>query len=182
VIKSLMQFSTDHLLKFVACGLTQHIADMAPNLCNRLWLELDIVPMIFPVRTINKPLRPLSRPPPTGQESSALKTAEGTLKTATETLKTVTESLKTATIGGTGEKDESTEGGTPRPVDEQSDSAVRKCVMYFGPTHNPRLSIGYRNEVEVDAAGKIHILDGLEFYPRRRGTRRGTRFCTLQRT
>lgn len=36
--------------------------------------------------------------------------------------------------------------------------------MYFGPTHIPRLSIGYRNEVEVDAAGKIHILDGLDVY------------------
>jgi len=154
VIKSLMQFSTDHLLKFVACGLTEYIAEFAPNLANRLWLELDIVPMIFPVRTVNKPLRPPAQ-------------AGSALKTATETLKTVTETLKTTTIGGTGEKGEkgeSTEGGTPRPVDEQSDSAVRKCIMYFGPTHNPRLSIGYRNEVEVDAAGKIHILDGLEFY------------------
>lgn len=46
VIKALMQFSTDHLLKFVACGLSQFLADLAPNLCNRLWLELDMVPMV----------------------------------------------------------------------------------------------------------------------------------------
>jgi hypothetical protein len=69
----------------------------------------------------------------------------------------VTDTLKTTSITGTST-------GSPRSVDEQADSAVRKCVMYFGPTHNPRLSIGYRNEVEVDAAGKVHLLDGLEYY------------------
>jgi hypothetical protein len=46
VVKAIMQFSTDHMLKFVACGLTQFLADLAPNLCNRLWLELDMVPMV----------------------------------------------------------------------------------------------------------------------------------------
>jgi hypothetical protein len=46
VLKALMQFSTDHMLKFVACGMSQFLADLAPNLCNRLWLELDMVPMV----------------------------------------------------------------------------------------------------------------------------------------
>ena len=32
-----------------------------------------------------------------------------------------------------------------RAVDEQADSAVRKAVLYFGPSgHNPRLFIGFR--------------------------------------
>lgn len=44
--------------------------------------------------------------------------------------------------------------------------------MYFGPSHNPRLSIGYRNQVEVDANGVTHILDGVEEY--RNTCREGT--------
>lgn len=30
----------------------------------------------------------------------------------------------------------------PRTLDEQADSAARKCIMYFGPGNNPRLTIG----------------------------------------
>lgn len=52
----------------------------------------------------------------------------------------------------------------PRTVDEQADSAARKCLMYFGPNNNPRLSIGPRNQVAVDAGGKIHLIDDLEVY------------------
>jgi hypothetical protein len=52
----------------------------------------------------------------------------------------------------------------PRTLDEQADSAARKCIMYFGPGNNPRLSIGPRNQVTVDAAGKIHLLDDLDEY------------------
>ncbi|KAG8725418.1 hypothetical protein FRC09_020424 [Ceratobasidium sp. 395] len=146
VIKTLMMFSTEHMLKFVGCGLTQFLANLAPNLCNRLWLELDIVPMLFEVRTTNKPLRP-------GQPLSRADGGPGESQSES-LLKSVTDTLKGTSISE----------GTPRKVDEQADSAVRKCVMYFGPTHIPRLSIGYRNQVEVDAAGKIHLLDGLEHY------------------
>ncbi|KAK6540277.1 hypothetical protein TWF694_009088 [Orbilia ellipsospora] len=46
-----------------------------------------------------------------------------------------------------------------RSVDEQADSAVRKALMYFGPNHNPRLTIGFRNQVEVDGDGKIHLVN-----------------------
>jgi len=155
VIKALMQFSTDHLLKFVACGITQFLADLAPNLASRLWLELDVVPMLFPVRTINKSLRP-------GLPLSRTDGGPGSDQSKGEALlKTVTDTLKVTSISG-----DLQPTGTPRNVDEQADSAVRKCVMYFGPTHIPRLSIGYRNEVEVDAAGKIHLIDGLEYYRR----------------
>lgn len=53
-----------------------------------------------------------------------------------------------------------------RTLDEQADSAARKCIMYFGPGNNPRLSIGPRNQVTVDAAGKIHLIDDLAEYKR----------------
>lgn len=52
----------------------------------------------------------------------------------------------------------------PRTLDEQADSAARKCLMHFGPNNNPRLSIGARNQVMVDAGGKIHLLDDLDEY------------------
>jgi hypothetical protein len=51
----------------------------------------------------------------------------------------------------------------PRTVDEQADSAARKALMYFGP-NGPRLEIGARNQVAVDAGGKIHLIDDLEEY------------------
>lgn len=42
-------------------------------------------------------------------------------------------------------------------VDEEADSMARKCLMYYGPTSQPRLQVGYRNEVEVDASGHAQI-------------------------
>jgi hypothetical protein len=51
----------------------------------------------------------------------------------------------------------------PRTVDEQADSAARKALMYFGP-NGPRLEIGARNQVAVDAGGKIHLIDDLDVY------------------
>ena len=59
----------------------------------------------------------------------------------------------------------------PRTLDEQSDSAARKCVMHFGPNNNPRLSIGARNQVMVDAGGKIHLIDDLAEYEKTVGPR-----------
>ncbi|EEB98263.1 hypothetical protein MPER_02261, partial [Moniliophthora perniciosa FA553] len=52
----------------------------------------------------------------------------------------------------------------PRTLDEQADSAARKCLGYYGPNNNPRLTIGPRNQVTVDAGGKIHLIDDLEVY------------------
>lgn len=61
-----------------------------------------------------------------------------------------------------------------RTLDEQADSAARKCIMYFGPGNNPRLSIGPRNQVTVDAAGKIHLLDDLDEYKKTVGSGQAT--------
>lgn len=38
-------------------------------------------------------------------------------------------------------------------VDEEADSMARKCLMFFGPTQQPRIQIGFRNQVEVDSSG-----------------------------
>ncbi|KAJ4303099.1 hypothetical protein N0V90_001990 [Kalmusia sp. IMI 367209] len=42
-------------------------------------------------------------------------------------------------------------------VDEEADSMARKALLHFGPTNQPRLSIGYRNKVEVDCDGRAQI-------------------------
>ena len=52
----------------------------------------------------------------------------------------------------------------PRTLDEQADSAARKAIMYYGPNNNPRLTIGPRNQVAVDAGGKIHLIDDIDEY------------------
>ena len=57
-----------------------------------------------------------------------------------------------------------------RTVDEQADSAARKCLMDFGPNNNPRLVIGPRNQVAVDAGEKIHLIDDLEEYQKTVGS------------
>ncbi|KAK9369572.1 hypothetical protein V1509DRAFT_562424 [Lipomyces kononenkoae] len=48
--------------------------------------------------------------------------------------------------------------GTPT-CDELADSLARKIIMFFGPKGLPRISIGYRNKVEVDNGGLIHMVD-----------------------
>jgi len=58
-----------------------------------------------------------------------------------------------------------------RTLDEQADSAARKCLMNFGPGNNPRLSIGPRNQVTVDDAGRIHLIDDIEEYRKTVGSR-----------
>jgi glycosyltransferase involved in cell wall biosynthesis len=126
ITRQLRHISKEHLFKFVGGGVTESLHELAPALCTRIWLDLDMVPMVFKVRNTARPVKPSA----------------------------------------------ANEAPKPRPIDEQADSAVRKLVMYFGPSHNPRLSIGYRNQVEVDANGITHIIDGVEEY--RNTCREGT--------
>ena len=52
----------------------------------------------------------------------------------------------------------------PVDVDEESDSAARKCVMHFGPNYNPALAIAFRNQVMPDAQGAIKLFEDLSDY------------------
>lgn len=52
----------------------------------------------------------------------------------------------------------------PVPEDEKADSAVRKCIMHFGPANNPMLAIGFRNKVEVDTSGRAELIHSLDEY------------------
>jgi hypothetical protein len=42
-------------------------------------------------------------------------------------------------------------------VDEEADSMARTCLSQYGPNNQPRLTIGYRNEVEVDSSGAARL-------------------------
>lgn len=44
-------------------------------------------------------------------------------------------------------------------VDEIADSMSRKLLCYFGPTLQPRLLVGYRDEVGVDVGGRAPLTD-----------------------
>lgn len=55
-------------------------------------------------------------------------------------------------------------------IDEEADSMARKCLMYFGPSLQPRVQVGYRNEVEVDCSGHVQLTT-LEQYRNTVGSR-----------
>ncbi|KAG0636834.1 trehalose synthase [Tuber brumale] len=55
-------------------------------------------------------------------------------------------------------------GPIPIDADEQADSAVRKCFMYFDSNHNPGITISFRNQVLPDADGAIKLVENLEEY------------------
>jgi hypothetical protein len=121
IITSISKYSHSHFYKFAGAGISKPLATLAPQLCARLWAELDIVPLVFE-RSFEDPLKqsPATQP--------------------------------------------------PLSVDEEADSMARKCLMYFGPTLQPRIQIGFRNRVEVDASGHARLMGAEEY----RGTVRAT--------
>jgi len=48
IITELKQYRKDHLCKLLGAGITPELHHKAPNLCSRLWAELDIVPIVLP--------------------------------------------------------------------------------------------------------------------------------------
>lgn len=45
IIKSLQEYEKKHLCKFVGGGLPSDMEKISPNLCSRLWSEVDLVPV-----------------------------------------------------------------------------------------------------------------------------------------
>ncbi|KAF8352313.1 trehalose phosphorylase [Amanita rubescens] len=165
VISALRSFSEEHLCKFLGAGITLSLLKEAPNLCTRLWLELDIVPIVFHIKPFQTDS--ITRPNIKHRISS---TTGSYVPSGAETPTMYVDAAHVQTMSGiqpgvTGRLP------IPRTLDEQSDSAARKCVMYFGPNNNPRLSIGPRNQVMVDGGGKIHLIDDLAEYEKTVGPR-----------
>lgn len=169
VIQTIKDFSKQHLMKFVGAGVTSRLVEHSPNICGRLWRELDIVPIVFHVRSTQRltPGRPVPKVDdqgfpvnPTGlltpQPGEYGQKPAGITPPASNIL---------SVAAGTAQTQAADASAPARPADEQADSAVRKAVLYFGPSgHNPRLTIGFRNEVEPDAGGRIRIVDSIEDY------------------
>ncbi|KAL5529118.1 hypothetical protein ACEPAG_5092 [Sanghuangporus baumii] len=167
ILEALRKFSTEHLCKFLGAGVTLSLLREAPNLCTRLWLETDIVPIVFNIKPYHT--ESLTRPHVKHRISATNSMINSQLQSGAETPQ-----MLTVPIGAPGNLQAGVTGKLPivRTLDEQADSAARKCVMYFGPNNNPRLTIGPRNQVTVDAGGKIHLIDDLEEYEKTVG--RGT--------
>jgi hypothetical protein len=47
IITRLREYSEEHLERFTGIGMPHDVADRCPQLCSRLWHELDIVPIAF---------------------------------------------------------------------------------------------------------------------------------------
>ncbi|KAF8631432.1 hypothetical protein AX17_005109 [Amanita inopinata Kibby_2008] len=165
VFSALRMFSEEHLCKFLGAGITLSLLKEAPNLCTRLWLEMDVVPIVFHIKPFHTDS--LTRPNVKHRISS---TSGSYVPSGAETPTMYIDSAHLQVMSGL-QPGVAGRLPIPRTLDEQSDSAARKCIMYFGPNNNPRLSIGPRNQVTVDAAGKIHLIDDLSEYEKTVGPR-----------
>ncbi|KAF9500997.1 trehalose phosphorylase [Pleurotus eryngii] len=164
VLNLVRKFSAEHLCKFLGAGITLALLKECPNLCTRLWLDMDIVPIVFNIKPFHTDS--VTRPNIKHRISS---TTGSYVPSGSETP---TVYVEAAHLGDPSHlsPNAAQKLPIPRTLDEQSDSAARKCLMYFGPNNNPRLSIGARNQVTVDAGGKIHLIDDLEEYRKTVGT------------
>ncbi|KAF4576454.1 Trehalose phosphorylase [Pleurotus pulmonarius] len=158
VLNLIRKFSAEHLCKFLGAGITLALLKECPNLCTRLWLDMDIVPIVFNIKPFHTDS--VTRPNIKHRISS---TTGSYVPSGSETP---TVYVEASHLGDPSHlsPNAAQKLPIPRTLDEQSDSAARKCLMYFGPNNNPRLSIGARNQVTVDAGGKIHLIDDLEEY------------------
>ncbi|KAF2263943.1 glycosyltransferase family 4 protein [Lojkania enalia] len=47
LIERISTYQSEHLYKFIGAGLTKKVVELSPQLPSRLWLELDIVPVVL---------------------------------------------------------------------------------------------------------------------------------------
>jgi len=47
VIEAVQLYEHNNLSKFIGAGLSTTLAYISPSLCSRLWLELDIIPIVM---------------------------------------------------------------------------------------------------------------------------------------
>jgi len=159
VLQTVKKFSQEHLCKFLGAGVTLGLLKECPNLCTHLWLETDIVPIVFNIKPFHTDS--LTRPNVKHRISS---TTGSYVPSGAETPTVLVDPSPLLGHNNLLQAGVATKLPIPRTLDEQADSAARKCIMYFGPNNNPRLTIGPRNQVTVDAAGKIHLIDDLDVY------------------
>lgn len=47
VIGIVQKYEQDNLAKIVGAGLSEILQSMSPNLCSRLWLDIDVIPIVM---------------------------------------------------------------------------------------------------------------------------------------
>lgn len=47
IITQLIDYSEKHLEKVMGLAIPKHVADHCPDLCSRLWAELDVIPLVL---------------------------------------------------------------------------------------------------------------------------------------
>jgi glycosyltransferase involved in cell wall biosynthesis len=107
VVNTVRAYEKSHMCKFVAVGMPAGLLTSSPEMPSRLWLELDILPVVFHHSDCGSSSRPL--------------------------------------------------GSMGIGIDESADSMARKCMMYFGPSYQPRVLVGFHNQVEVDLSDRIGL-------------------------
>ncbi|KLP04678.1 related to CCG-9 trehalose synthase (clock-controlled gene-9) [Fusarium fujikuroi] len=112
VLKEVEDYQHGNFAKFIGAGLPATLGCVSKTLCSRLWLDLDIVPIVV--------------------------------------------------LAGREDEDEEDRKGEKyfwnmKRVDEQADSMVRKCVMYFGPSQAPLLQVGFRGFVRTDVGFRAYL-------------------------
>lgn len=145
VIEQLKFFSTEHCLKFVGAGVTEKSLEITPALPSVLWRDMDIVSMVYKC-SYTAPKTGFSMDPELQGEQDSFDAA--------------------ALANGGMYRPLSDEDTVLIDVDEQADSAVRKCTRDFGPGGNPSLTIGFRNQVIPDTGGKVRLVSSLDEYKR----------------
>lgn len=48
VLSRLRRFTDEHSDKFMGLAMPQRVATLCPELCSRLWTELDVIPLVLP--------------------------------------------------------------------------------------------------------------------------------------
>ena len=142
IVEQLKFFSTEHCLKFVGAGVTEKSLEVTPTLPSVLWHDMDIAAMVYKVAYI-APRAGFYVDPEQQRARDSLDAA----------------SLANGAMGGDYEEEIAIVD-----VDEQADSAARKCTKDFGPGLNPCLTIGYRNQVLPDTGGKAKLVGKLDDY------------------
>jgi hypothetical protein len=123
VIDTLKQFSHEHVCKFIGAGVTVSLLKDVPNLCTRLWLEMDIIPIVCDIKPHVKmasATRPKLKHARSGMPSGGVSGTETPIQVSVvgpddNGLLTVSHKLPLL-----------------RTLDEQADSAARKCLVHFG--------------------------------------------------
>lgn len=122
IIQNLKSFSQEHVCKFIGAGVTLSLLKEVPNICTRLWMEMDIVPIVCDIKPYVKEAsatRPKIKHTRSGLPSGGV--------SGTDTPVHVPVLGGTDNLGGVNKR-------IPllRTLDEQADSAARKCLLNFG--------------------------------------------------